>query len=365
MKLSELLDYLESIAPPAFQESYDNSGLIVGRRDMDVRAALVTLDCTEAVVEEAIRLDANLIIAHHPIVFSGLKKFNGKNYVERTVMNAIRHDIAIYAAHTNLDNIEGGVNAEIARRIGLQDTRILSPKSGLLRKLVTFCPHAQADAVRDALFAAGAGTIGDYDECSFNLEGNGTFRGDENTDPFIGEKGKRNTVGETRIEVIYPAYREGKILTALLQAHPYEEAAYDLHPLQNSWKQVGSGMIGKLPEPLPVMDFLRKLKTDMQAPVIRYTPVEGKMVQTIAVCGGAGSFLLPEALAARADVFVTADYKYHQFFDAEGRLVIADIGHYESEQFTKDLLMGLVREKFPTFAIRLSEIQTNPITYLF
>ncbi|TND09805.1 MAG: dinuclear metal center protein [Bacteroidetes bacterium] len=363
MKISEITDYLESIAPPALQESYDNCGLITGHRDMEVNGALVTLDCTEAVVDEAIANKCNFIIAHHPIVFSGLKKINGKNYVERVIIKAIKNDIAIYAIHTSLDNVPGGVNAKIAEKLGLVNMQILAPKNGLLRKLITFCPDNKADEVREALFAAGAGQIGNYDSCSFNTAGTGTFRAGENTDPYVGKKGELHKEPETRIELVYPAHIEGRLVSALLKAHPYEEVAYDLVPLANSWAQAGSGMVGELPEAVSLPVFLEKLKKDMQTACIRYTPVEGKTVKKVAVCGGSGSFLLGAAMGAGADVLVTADFKYHQFFDGENRLVIADIGHYESEQFTKDLLGSLINKKFPTFAVRLSGINTNPINY--
>jgi dinuclear metal center YbgI/SA1388 family protein len=364
MKLSEILNFLEDFAPPALQESYDNSGLITGHREMDVTGILVALDCLETVIDEAIDSKCNLVVAHHPIVFSGLKKINGKNYVERVIIKAIKNDIAIYAIHTNLDNVQAGVNAKIGEKLGLKNLRILSPKSGLLRKLVTFCPVAQAEQVRSALFEAGAGRIGNYDECSFSLPGNGTFRGNDSTNPFAGKKGQRHTEAEERIETIFPVQNEKKILKALLASHPYEEVAYDIYPLSNQWKQVGSGMIGELENAIPVMDFLESLKTSMKARVVRYTPVTGKMISKVAICGGSGSFLLPDAMAAGADVFVTADFKYHQFFDGEGKIVIADIGHFETEQFTIELLVEILKQKFPTFAVRQTGVITNPITYL-
>lgn len=362
MKLAQLLDYLEQLAPPAFQESYDNSRLLTGHRSMDITAALCTLDCTEAVVDEAIASGCNLIVAHHPIIFSGLKQLTGRNYVERTIIKAIKHDIAIYAIHTNLDNVHNGVNARIAQQLGLQNTRVLQPKAGLLAKLVTFCPTAQAAQVRDALFAAGAGHIGNYDSCSFSTPGQGTFRGNEASNPFAGQPGQLHTEAEERIEVVYPRHAAGRIVKALLAAHPYEEVAYDLIPLDNAWAQTGSGMVGELPEALAPEAFLAHLKTAMQATVIRFTPIQ-KPVKRVAVCGGAGGFLLGAAKAAGADAFVTADYKYHEFFDAENQLMIADIGHYESEQFTKQLLADCITEKFPTFAVRLSGVNTNPISY--
>ncbi len=363
MLLRELTAYLESLAPLAYQEPYDNAGLLVGDPAREVRQALVSLDCTEAVVDEAIALGCDLIVSHHPIVFKGLKRFNGKSYVERVVMKAIRHDIALYAIHTNLDNVAGGVNGKIAQRLGLQQTAILSPKADLLRKLAVFVPLAHADRVREALFAAGAGHIGDYDACSFNVVGYGTFRGGEGTDPFVGTPGESHREEEVRVEVVFPADRERTVVLGLLDAHPYEEVAYDIYKLQNAHRQVGSGMVGQLAQPLAETDFLRLLKERLQAQVIRHTALRGKPVSRVAVCGGAGGFLLADAIRSGADAFVTADYKYHEFFDAEGKIVIADVGHFESEQFTQQLLLEIIQKKFPTFAVRLTGVDTNPIKY--
>jgi dinuclear metal center YbgI/SA1388 family protein len=315
------------------------------------------------VVDEAIANGCNLIVAHHPIIFGGLRQLTGRNYVERTVIKAIKHDIAIYAIHTNLDNVHTGVNARIAERLGLLNTRILQPKAGLLAKLVTTCPVGQAEAVRQALFAAGAGQIGNYDQCSFSTSGTGTFRGNAGSTPFVGEVGHLHREAEERIEVVYPQHAEARIVNALLAAHPYEEVAYDLIPLANTWAQTGAGLVGELPEPLAPDAFLAHVKTAMEASVIRYTPVGNRPIRRVALCGGAGSFLLKAAKAAGAEAFVTADYKYHEFFDAEGQVLIADIGHYESEQFTKGLLADRISEKFPTFVVRLSGVNTNPISY--
>ncbi len=363
MKLSLLTAYLESLAPLAYQEDYDNSGFIVGNPDKDVQQALISLDCTEAIVDEAITKDCQVIISHHPIVFRGLKKFNSKTYVERVVEKAIKHDIAIYAIHTNLDNVMDGVNAKICETLELKNCRILAPKTGLLKKLVTYVPEEKAEQVRNALFHAGAGNIGNYSECSFNAEGTGTFNGDEDTNPYVGVPGTRHHENEIRIETIYPANIESKLLMALFLAHPYEEVAYDLYDLTNQNQQVGSGMIGELEEEMTEEEFLFVIKQNMQARVIRHTALTGKNVKRVAVCGGAGGFLLKHAITAGADVFVTADYKYHEFFDAEGKLVIADIGHFESEQFTVQLLYDIIQEKFPNFAVRLTEINTNPVKY--
>jgi dinuclear metal center YbgI/SA1388 family protein len=363
MKLSQLTSYLESLAPLSYQEDYDNSGLIVGNPDKEVQQALLSLDCTEAIVDEALAKGCQVIISHHPIVFRGLKKLNGKTYVERVVEKAIKNDIAIYAIHTNLDNIMDGVNAKICETLELTNCRILAPKGGLLKKLVTYVPADKAEQVRNALFHAGAGNIGNYSECSFNADGTGTFKGNEDTNPYVGEPGKRHHENEVRIETVYPATIESKLLMALFLAHPYEEVAYDLYDLTNQHNLVGSGMIGELEEELSEEEFLFVLKQNMQAKVIRHTTLRGKSVKRVAVCGGAGGFLLKYAISAGADFFVTADYKYHEFFDAEGKVVIADIGHFESEQFTAQLLYDIIRKKFPTFAIRLTEINTNPVKY--
>ena len=363
MKLSQLTTYLESLAPLAYQEDYDNAGLIVGDPDQEVYQALISLDCTEAVVDEAIANNCQVIVSHHPIVFRGLKKFNGKTYVERVVEKAIRNNIALYAIHTNLDNIMSGVNAKICETLGLKNCRVLAPKHNLLKKLVTYAPVGSADAVRNALFEAGAGNIGNYSETSFNAEGTGTFKGNKQTNPYVGEPGKRHLENEVRIETVYPAILESKILMALVLAHPYEEVAYDLYALTNQNQQVGTGMIGELEIPVPEEEFLFHVKEKMRAHVIRHTAFTGRHVKKVAVCGGAGGFLLKQAIAAGADIFITADYKYHEFFDAEGKLVIADIGHFESEQFTQQLLYDIIRKKFTNFALRLTEVNTNPVKY--
>ncbi|MDT3403048.1 Nif3-like dinuclear metal center hexameric protein [Mucilaginibacter terrae] len=363
MKLHELTSYLESIAPLSYQEDYDNSGLIVGNGNQEITQGLISLDCTEAVVDEAIRTGCEVIISHHPIVFKGLKKFNGKTYVERVVEKAIRYNIALYAIHTNLDSVINGVNARIGQTLGLQNLRILAPKNGILKKLVTYVPLSHAAKVREALFKAGAGQVGDYSECSFNTEGIGTFKGGDDTNPYVGNPGQQHQEAEVRIETIYPAQLESKILMALFLNHPYEEVAYDLYTLTNQHQQVGSGMIGELETPVGELEFLSHLKSKMQAAIIRHTALTGKSVKKVAVCGGSGGFLLKQAIAAGADIFVTADYKYHEFFDAEGKIVIADIGHFESEQFTQHLLYEIIQKKFSNFALRLTEINTNPIKY--
>ncbi len=363
MQLKQIINTIEQFAPPAYQESYDNAGLITGNADMEITGALICLDSTEAVLDEAIKKKCNLIIAHHPIVFSGIKKLNGKNYVERVIIKAIKNDIAIYAAHTNLDNVYKGVNNKIAEKLGLINLKILAPLSCKLRKLVTFAPKTNIDAVRNALFEAGAGRIGNYDECSFNTEGIGTYRGSESSNPTIGQKGKRQNEPETRIEVIYEALHESQILAALRKTHTYEEVAYDIYELNNSYQNIGSGMVGEFVEAIKPQDFLQQVKSKMKTKCIRHTAILDVPIKKVAVCGGAGSFLLPRALSAGAQAFITADFKYHQFFDADNRILIADIGHFESEQFTGEIFETLLRQKFNTFAVHLSETNTNPVSY--
>jgi dinuclear metal center YbgI/SA1388 family protein len=364
LTVKTVTDFLESIAPKAYQESYDNAGLITGSSDQIVTGILVTLDCTEDVVDEAIGSHCNLIVAHHPIVFKGLKKLTGANYVERTVIKAIKNDIAIYAIHTNLDNVHTGVNRKICEKLELHDLRILNPRTDVLTKLVTFVPKDDAEKVLDALYAAGAGEIGNYSNCSFSVEGVGTFKPNAAANPTIGKRGELESVRELQIEVIFPSFKKNQIIKALKKAHPYEEVAFYLTELVNENQEVGSGMIGRIEKPMEPMEFLKCLKKSMDLSVVRHTRLIEKPIEWVAVCGGAGSFLLQKAIQAGAQAFITSDFKYHEFFDADNRIVVADIGHYESEVFTKDLLKEVLNKKFPTFAINFSRTVTNPISYL-
>ena len=364
MQVKTITHFLESLAPLSYQEDYDNSGLIVGDPEMNITGALISLDCTEEIIDEAISKGCNLVISHHPIVFKGLKKFSNKTYVERALIKAIKNEVALYAIHTNFDNILEGVNAKICEIINLKNCSILAPKPNLLKKIVTYVPIAQAEQVRAALFDAGAGNIGNYSECSFSMNGQGTFKAGENSNAFVGDKGLRHQENETRIEVIYPVNRERQILVALHLSHPYEEVAYDLHSISNNFHEVGSGMIGSLDEEMDAIDFLNSVKEKLKIKVIRHTALINKKIKRVAVCGGAGSFLLPNAIMAGADVFITADFKYHEFFDADEKIIVADVGHYESEQFTQELLFNLITKKFPSFVLLLTEQNTNPINYL-
>jgi dinuclear metal center YbgI/SA1388 family protein len=364
MQLNKITAYLESVAPLAYQESYDNAGLLVGHPDQEINQALITLDVTEAVLDEAISTGCDLIISHHPLIFAGLKKLNGKNEVERCVIKAIQNHVAIYSAHTNLDSVFGGVNTKICEKLGLKKCRLLSPAPGQLKKLVTFVPFEHSEKVQQAVFEAGAGNIGNYDSCAYSIAGKGSFRGSEKSNPFVGKKGEVHYENEVRFETIFPAHVQGKIISALLDAHPYEEVAYDIYSLDNTNPQSGIGMVGELDKAMDEKKFLQFTKKNFGAKAVRHSAALGKKVQKVAVCGGSGSFLIQQAIAAKADVFITADLKYHQFFEAEGKIVLADIGHFESEQFTKEVFYELLTKKFPKFAIRLSEVSTNPVNYL-
>lgn len=362
-KIKDIIQYLETFAPPSYQEDYDNSGLIVGNRQNELTGAIISLDCIKAVVDEAINKGCNLIIAHHPIVFRGLKKLTGTNYIEQTVIQAVKHDIAIYSVHTNLDNISSGVNKKIADKLGLQHTKILRPKNDTLNKLTTFIPKENTEIVMAKIHEAGAGVIGNYTHCSYRMDGIGTFLPVEEANPAIGEIGQLEKVNEDRVEVIFPAYLRKTILAALFKAHPYEEVAYYLHNLANTDNNVGSGMIGELATSVDSSKFLKQIKINLNTQVIRHTSLVRDEIKKVALCGGAGSFLLKDAIAQNADVFISGDFKYHEFFDADDRIIIADIGHYESEQFTKELIYEKLSEKFTNIALHFTKVITNPILY--
>ena len=363
MKIKDLLSAIEAFAAPELQEDYDNAGLLTGNSDWACKGVLCSLDVTPAVIKDALEKNCNLIIAHHPIIFRGLKQLTGKIYVEEVIIDAIKNDIAIYAAHTNLDNVLLGVNGKIAEKLGLKNISILQPKQRILRRLITFAPNDKVEEVRNAVFNAGAGHIGNYSECSFNSEGLGTFKAEKGADPYVGEIGKRQYEKETKIEIVYPTYLEEQVVKALIDNHPYEEVAYDIFTMENVHFGIGSGIIGELEEEMEESVFLKTVHDIFHCGVIKHTALRSKSVKKVAVCGGAGSFLIKKAAQAGADFYITSDVKYHEFFDAEGKMVLADIGHYESEQFTVDLLHGLLAQKFPTFAVLKTSVNTNPVKY--
>jgi dinuclear metal center YbgI/SA1388 family protein len=365
MKIREVIATLETLAPCFLQESYDNSGLLMGSAEWECTGILLCLDSTEAVVQEAIEKNCNLVIAHHPIIFAGIKKLSGNSYVEKSIITALKNDIAIFAIHTNLDNVIAGVNGRMADLLGLTNRKILQPKNKQLKKLSVFVPAAHAENVRSAIFAAGAGNVGNYSECSFNSAGEGTFKPGEGADPFTGNIGERHIEPEVKVEVIFQPWHQSAVLHAMHQSHPYEEVAYDIILLDNELDSIGSGLVGELENAIPESDFLHFLKKSFDLHVIKHTVLTGKMVRKIAICGGSGSFLIKSAIASGADFYITGDIKYHEYFDAEGKLVIADIGHYESEQNTIGLLFDTLKQKYTTFAVLKTEINTNPVNYFF
>ncbi|MCX2681170.1 Nif3-like dinuclear metal center hexameric protein [Galbibacter sp. EGI 63066] len=364
MRIQDVINIVEEIAPLPYAEDFDNVGLLVGDKNEKLSGVLVCLDTLEAVVDEAIEKKCNLIVSFHPIIFSGLKKITGKNYVERVVLKAIKNNIAIYAIHTALDNSFVGVNAKICEVLGLENKKVLIPQENTIKKLLTFVPKKNAETLREALFEVGAGSIGNYDHCSFNINGTGSFKGNDDSNPVIGEKGVTHYEEETQIGITFPKHLERTIVQTLFENHPYEEVAYEITTLENTNQHIGIGMIGELPTPQNPEEFLKFVKERMQTGCIRHSELTDKKVKKVAVLGGSGAFAIPNAIRAGADVYITGDVKYHDFFKAEGRIIIADIGHYESEQFTKNLLVEYLTKKITNFAVVLSVCNTNPVKYL-
>ncbi len=364
MLIKDITGYLEKLAPISLQESYDNSGLIIGSPQTNVEKVLITLDVTERVIEEAIFEKCGLIIAHHPIIFKGLKKLTGSNLTEKLVLKAIKSDIAIYAIHTNLDNIPGGVNGILAEKLGIKNTKILSPKKGGLIKVVCFCPSNHVENVQQAMFSAGAGNIGNYDSCSYLSSGTGTFRALEGSKPFVGKAHQLHKEEEYRIETIVPEYRLASVINGMIQAHPYEEPAYDIYSLNNKNSAIGSGLIGELEHATPIDEYLQLVKQSLGTKYIKHNKLIDRPVKKVAICGGSGSFLIDAAARNKADLFITADIKYHDFFEHTGNMTIADAGHFETEQPVKELLYSLLKKNFPNFALQISKESANPISFL-
>lgn len=363
--VKDICRLIEQCAPPALQENYDNSGLLIGNPEAVATGALLCVDVRKNVVNEAITLGMNLVVSHHPFIFGGIKKITGADETQRIVIEAIKNNINIFAAHTNIDCAANGVSAKMAEKLDLQNIKPLAPREQSLMKLVTFVPENYAEKVRNELFEAGAGTIGNYDLCSYNSIGYGTFRAGENTNAFVGTKGELHTEKEVRIEIVLPFYLKNKIENILLKTHPYQEPAYDFYLLENKWNTTGFGTVGELEKPMATEKFLEKIKNIFNVPTIRHTDICKKEIRRVALCGGAGSFLINDAKNSNSDIFITGDVKYHDFFLADNQLIIADIGHYESEQFTKEIFYEIIQKKFPNFAVRISEVKTNPINYYF
>jgi dinuclear metal center YbgI/SA1388 family protein len=364
MKVKEVIALLEELSPLSYSEGFDNTGLLVGNANATVSGILVTLDTLEKVVDEAIEKNCNLIVSFHPIIFSGLKKITGKTYVERVVQKAIKHDIAIFSNHTALDNSWNGVNAMICEKLGLKIRSVLIPQNETIKKLVTFVPSKDTEIVRNALFAAGGGNIGNYENCSFNIEGSGSFKGNEVSNPTKGIKGKIHFEVETQIGITFAKHLQNNILKALFEAHPYEEVAYEITTLENQNQHVGMGMIGEFEKAMDEKEFLNFVKKTMKTNCVRHSAMLQKSIKSVAVLGGSGSFAIDAAKKAGVGAFISADFKYHDFFKAENKILLADIGHYESEQYTKELLHSFLKKKITNFAVLLSQTNTNPISYL-
>lgn len=364
VRVRDILKEIEQYAPLPLQEDFDNAGVQVGDINQPATGVLFCVDVTEEVIDEALELDCNLIISHHPLAFKPFKSLTGSTYIERCMIKACKHDLVIYAAHTNLDNATGGVNYKLAEMIGLQNVRILSPLKASLLKLVTFVPTSHAEAVRQALFNAGAGCIGNYDSCSFNVSGEGSFRAKEGANPFCGEIGDLHTEPEVRIETVLPVSMKSAVIKSLMSVHPYEEPAYDLYPLANNWTQAGSGVVGELPESEDEQSFLLRIKNIFHLKSLTHSPFTGKNIREVAICGGSGAFLIKDAIAYGADVFITGEAKYNDYYNVEDRILLAVIGHYESEECTKEIFYTIISKKFPTFALHFSNVNSNPVKYL-
>ncbi len=363
MKIADVISAIEEFAPPAYQEDYDNAGLATGDPGTEATGAILCLDVTEKVMEEAVRHGANLIISHHPVLFRPLLTLSDGSVSARLLTAAVLRNLALYSAHTNIDRVSEGVSHLLGKKLGLQNLRMLKPAEGELRKLVVFVPVAHADRIRDALFTAGAGHVGSYDQCSFNIDGTGTFRGSEKSNPFSGQRGILNHEKEVRIETIVPQTRLSGVVSAMLAVHPYEEVAYDIYPIENKYAFAGCGMVGETTAALAETEFLENVKRTVACRCIRHSRLTGRPVRRVAVCGGSGAHLIRDAVTAGAEIYLTGDLKYHDFFEADGKIVLADIGHYESEQFTTELFYEILTKKFPNFAVRFSGINVNPINY--
>jgi dinuclear metal center YbgI/SA1388 family protein len=363
MKLKELTSYLDSAVPLSFQESYDNSGLQVGSSEREITSALITLDVTEEVMDEVISRKCDVLVSHHPLIFNGIKSLTGKSFTERILSMAIKHDIAIYSAHSNLDILSNGVSRKMAEKLGLEKIKVLSPSENRLLKLVTYIPESHVEKVYNALFEAGAGAIGNYDRCGFTASGTGSYRGNEYSKPFLGEKGKIHFEKEMRFETILYSHLKDKVINALIGIHPYEEVAYDLYVLENKNVDIGLGCVGNFSRQLSEDDFLKFVSSVFDARGVRYSKPTGKPIRTVALCGGSGAALLNLAISSGADAFLTADIKYHDFYKTENKIFMVDIGHFESEKFSREILKDLIIKKFPKFAVRFSETNTNPINY--
>lgn len=363
MKIKEFIKDFEQIIPARQAEDFDNVGLLCGNPDREISGILIAHDALESVIDEAIIKDFNLVLCFHPIIFSGLKSITGKNYVEKAVLKALENKIAIYAIHTAFDNDYFGVNFKICEILGVKDQKILLPKQNQLKKLEVYVPVDAAENLKNAMFEAGAGNIGFYDECSFSINGNGTFRALEGSNPVVGNQNERENAKEVLLSVIFEDYKKNQILFAMQQNHPYEEVAYQLIALDNDNQYTGLGRFGDLETEMDETGFLTFVKEKFNINVIRHNPLTQKKIKRVGVLGGSGASGIKAALAVKCDAYLTGDVKYHDFFSGEEKMLICDIGHFESEQFVVQQLFEILSEKFTTFAIAKTTIKTNPVNY--
>ncbi|MDD2634239.1 MAG: Nif3-like dinuclear metal center hexameric protein [Bacteroidales bacterium] len=361
MKVKEIISALEEFAPPQLQEDYDNTGLNIGNPNSVITGVLLCIDIIEEVIDEAIKSGCNMIVSHHPLIFGKLKKITGSNYIEKCIIKAIKNDISIYCGHTSFDSVDKGVSYTICEKLELQNLKILSPKKDFLKKISVYIPEKHVEKVRLAMFKAGAGSIGNYSSCSFNVSGTGSFKAGTNTNPYIGKKGQIHYEPEIKSEMVFPAHLESKIISAMLSTHPYEEVAYEIFSIDNEWNKAGLGMTGEPIMPLEEKELLKILKEKFNVENIRHSKLLGTKINKIAVCGGSGADFIKTAINSGAQVFISGDIKYHDYFLTENKILIIDIGHFESEQFTKEIFYDIITKKKPNFAVRFSKINTNPI----
>ncbi|MBP5687674.1 MAG: Nif3-like dinuclear metal center hexameric protein [Muribaculaceae bacterium] len=363
MKVKEITDAIEAVAPLYLQESWDNSGMQVGDQDSEVTGVVLCTDVREEIVDEAIERGANMIISHHPLLFRGLKKIVGRSYQERIVAKAIKNDITIYCAHTNMDSAVGGVNFKMAEKLGMTGVRVLDPQQGTQRKIVVFVPTEAVAMVEKAMCDAGAGRLGNYDNCTYSMNGEGHYRALDGAEPWAGKVGEKHSEPEVRLEVLVHKALCGRVVAAMIKAHPYEEPAFDIIALENGDKYAGLGVIGDV-EPQDARGFLEKVKNAFEVEAVRYSGNLDRQVRRVAMCGGAGADFIGLAMSQGADVYITGDMKYHEFQGNEERIILADIGHYESEHYTKEIFYDIISKKNPNFAVDFAKSEKNQVKYL-
>ena len=363
MIVKEVINYLDEFSPFCYAEEFDNVGLIIGDYTQKVNGILVTLDSTESVIDEAIKSKCNLIISFHPIIFNDIKSITTNTYVERVIHKSIKNNISIIAIHTSLDNSIKGVNSAICKKLDIKNYKILIPKERTIKKLTTYIPSENVAKLKSEIFKIGGGSLGKYDNCSFSYKGLGSFKGNKKSNPKIGNKLTYTEIEEVCVNITFLKHLEKEVVKALKENHPYEEIAYEINTLENSNQNIGMGMIGELASSMDENKFLSFLKKKMKSKLIKHSKKIGKKIAKIAVLGGSGSFAIENAINSGADAFVTSDLKYHDYFKAENKILLVDIGHYESEQYTKNLIFNFLTKKIPNFAIVLSKTNTNPIMY--